>query len=149
MTIRRACEADVEVIAQNNHAMAKESEGLELSMDTLRLGSEAVLKDPAKGVFFLLEVEGKVVSQLMITYEWSDWRNAQIWWVQSVYTLPSHRRQGHYRRLYQHVRDLCKAEGAGGIRLYADASNVRAHATYEALGMSSHYKVFEEEFIRL
>ena len=82
----------------------------------------------------------------MITLEWSDWRNGQCWWIQSVYVQPEHRRRGYYRALYRHVREAAQAAGACGLRLYAADSNAKAHATYESLGMSSHYRVFEAMF---
>ncbi|KAK9831307.1 hypothetical protein WJX81_000798 [Elliptochloris bilobata] len=128
--------------------MAQDSEGVTLAPDIARAGVAAVLNDPAspRGKYHVVEVDGDVIGQLFITFEWSDWRNAQIWWVQSVYVVPEHRRKGHYRALYQHVRQLALAQGVCGIRLYADDHNARAMTTYEALGMTSHYKVYEDMF---
>ncbi|CAK0784478.1 hypothetical protein CVIRNUC_007682 [Coccomyxa viridis] len=80
----------------------------------------------------------------MITYEWSDWRNGQLWWIQSVYVHPEYRRRGHYRALYQHVQQQARQEEAAGIRLYVDTHNKNAQETYKAMGMSSHYLVFED-----
>jgi GNAT superfamily N-acetyltransferase len=90
--------------------------------------------------------DGKVVAQLMITLEWSDWRAAWVWWIQSVYCTPAARNKGHFKRLYAHVRAEAQAQGAAGLRLYADDANTSAHAAYTRLGMSSHYKVFEDMF---
>ncbi|KAL3157680.1 hypothetical protein ABBQ32_012116 [Trebouxia sp. C0010 RCD-2024] len=92
------------------------------------------------------QLQGEVVAALMITYEWSDWRNCQLWWIQSVYVHPDHRRKGFFRQLYKYVRQAAEQAQAGGLRLYADTTNEKAHATYEALGMTSHYKVFEDMF---
>jgi GNAT superfamily N-acetyltransferase len=89
---------------------------------------------------------GKVVAQLMVTLEWSDWRANWVWWIQSVYCHPAARKQGHFKRLYAHVRAEAQAQGAAGLRLYADDGNTSAHAAYSKLGMSSHYKVFEDMF---
>ncbi|GFR48746.1 hypothetical protein Agub_g10704, partial [Astrephomene gubernaculifera] len=100
----------------------------------------------AAACYFLLECEGEVVAQLMITYEWSDWRASNIWWIQSVYVRPEHRRKGHFRALYGAVRQAAREAGAAGLRLYADVANARAHAAYEVLGMRSHYKVYEDMF---
>jgi GNAT superfamily N-acetyltransferase len=87
-----------------------------------------------------------VVGQLMVTYEWSDWRNVYIWWIQSVFVAPEHRGQGIFTGLYHHVRRMCQDEGAGGLRLYADNDNLNAQKTYMRLGMTNHYKVFEDMF---
>ncbi|KAG2423857.1 hypothetical protein HXX76_015017 [Chlamydomonas incerta] len=127
-------------------AMAKETENLELPEATARAGVLGVLEGKTHAAYYLLEQSGQVVAQLMITLEWSDWRAADIWWIQSVYVRPECRRQGHFRALYAHVREECRRAGACGLRLYADAGNDRAHAAYEGLGMSSHYKVFEDMF---
>ncbi|KAG2441286.1 hypothetical protein HYH02_010125 [Chlamydomonas schloesseri] len=128
-------------------AMAKETENLELPEATARAGVLAVLDGRAShAAYFLLEEREQVVAQLMITLEWSDWRAADIWWIQSVYVKPECRRRGHFRALYAHVRGECRRAGACGLRLYADNGNERAHAAYEGLGMTSHYKVFEDMF---
>ena len=82
----------------------------------------------------------------MITYEWSDWRNKQTWWIQSVYVVPERRSKGIFRELYRHARERCAGEGAAGLRLYADTTNHKAQAVYQGLGMTSHYAVFEDMF---
>lgn len=97
-------------------------------------------------MYFLVDVGGVPVAQMMITLEWSDWRNSQMWWIQSVYTSPEHRKCGHFRRLYQHVQVEGKKAGAGGLRLYVDMENTSAQDTYVRLGMSCHYKLYEQLF---
>jgi ribosomal protein S18 acetylase RimI-like enzyme len=88
-----------------------------------------------------------VVGQLLITYEWSDWRDRMVWWIQSVHVVPEARRHGVFRALYAFVRREAEAEGAGGLRLYVATTNTRAQAVYAALGMNGdHYRVFEDMF---
>ena len=98
--IRRATTADAARIADHNAAMARETENVQLDPERLRLGVDAVLNDSAKGFYTVAEAEAQVVGQMMITFEWSDWRNGTFWWVQSVYVQPEYRRRGLYRRLY-------------------------------------------------
>jgi len=147
-SIRLGTPDDAEVIAGFNVAMAKETEDLELDLATTSAGVAALLSDITLGSYFLIETKDRVVAQLMITYEWSDWRNSQMWWIQSVYVHPDFRKQGLFRLLYNHVKMEAMNSGAGGIRLYVDSTNTKAQATYKAMGMVSHYAVFEEEFQR-
>ena len=94
------------------------------------------------------ESNGAVGAQLLITYEWSDWRNRKVWWIQSVYVAPTARRRGVFRALYEHARREAQSQGAGGLRLYVDITNSRAQAVYSALGMKGdHYRVFEDMFM--
>ena len=129
--VRLATLDDLNHIVEFNAAIASETEDLELDRDVLRAGVGAVLADSAKGVYYCAEVDGVVAGQTMITLEWSDWRNAQCWWIQS---------------LYEHVRHLAREAGAVGLRLYAYDTNSRAHATYERMGMTSHNIVYEYMF---
>jgi len=103
------------------------------------------LTDPTKGIYYVAEMEGAVVGQLMITYEWSDWRNGTIWWIQSVFVKPEFRRAGVFRSLFNHVRTLAqRREDVCTLRLYVYADNARARQSYERLGMSrTHYEIFE------
>lgn len=128
--------------------MGKETEGIELDMDILKCGIHSILSDQNKGFYILAEVDGKVVGQLMITYEWSDWRCGFFWWIQSVYILPEYRQQGVFRNLYEHVHNLAYADkSVCGLRLYVDRNNERAQKAYKNLGMTqSHYEMFEVEF---
>ena len=109
----------------------------------LREGVRAILGDPqVPGAYWIAELDDVVVGQLMITFEWSDWRNRMIWWIQSVDVSPAARQHGVFRALYRHVRDEAKSAGAGGLRLYADTTNTRAQQVYAALGMNGdHYRV--------
>jgi ribosomal protein S18 acetylase RimI-like enzyme len=145
LTIRPATEDDVSRIVLFNQAMARETEGRELDRKTLTTGVERVLAKPARGRYFLAERDGEIVGQLMITTEWSDWRNGEIWWIQSVYVSKRFRREGVYRKLHDHVRDLARRKRALGLRLYVERDNESAQATYRALGMQeSPYRMYEE-----
>jgi GNAT superfamily N-acetyltransferase len=140
---------DVSVIAEYNRRMAWETERLRLDPEVLRPGVTAVLGDPAKGVYFLAEVNGTVVGQLMITYEWSDWRNGNLWWIQSVFVKEDFRGRGVFRALFKHLENLARAnKNVAGLRLYMHADNQAARQTYERLGMRfSDYEVFELDFV--
>jgi GNAT superfamily N-acetyltransferase len=145
--IREAAVSDGLVIADFNLRLAEESEGLRLDAACVQAGVAALLKDPGKGIYYVAEAEGAVVGQLMITYEWSDWRNGTIWWLQSVYVKPEFRRAGVFRALFNYLRDLAQAQKeVCSLRLYMHGDNVRARQAYERLGMSrTRYEVFELE----
>ena len=147
--VRRATVADAEAIAAHNAAMAVESENRTLDRERLRRGVEAVLADPAKGFYMVAEAGGAVIGQMMATLEWSDWRNGTFWWVQSVYVKPEYRRQGVYRRLYQHVLEEAKARGGVcGLRLYVSKENLSAQQVYSRLGMKrADYEMYELDFV--
>ena len=145
--VRAARGADLEALVAGNLALAAESEGVQLDPDTLRLGIHALLDSRAPGRYWVAEIEGQVVGQLLITFEWSDWRNRMVWWVQSVYVVPHARGCGIFRTLYQAIRAEAVAAGAGGLRLYVDTTNMAAMAVYKAIGMrGDHYQVFEDMF---
>jgi GNAT superfamily N-acetyltransferase len=145
MNIRQAQLADAALITEFNLRLAKETEDLSLDPGTLAAGVTAVLKDPAKGVYYLAETDGKVAGQLMVTYEWSDWRNGNLWWIQSVYVREEFRGRGVFRRLFQHAQELARRQkDVPALRLYMHKDNHRARRSYEQLGMSqTHYEVFE------
>ena len=147
LNIRQARVEDGDIITRFNAAMALESEGISLDRATLRAGVEAALIDDAKAFYLLAEADGDPVGQLMVTTEWSDWRNGWIWWIQSVYVKPEARRRGVYRSLYQRLTDMANArQDIRGMRLYVMRDNWTAKRTYEALGMShSHYDLYETE----
>ncbi len=138
LTLRRATVADVPVLVTFNAAIAWETEHKRLDADVLRAGVRAVFDDPARGFYTVAERgEGDVVGQMMVTYEWSDWRNGWFWWVQSVYVREDARRDGVFRTLYQEIQRLAAATpDVIGLRLYVETENTRAQATYRALGMS-------------
>jgi GNAT superfamily N-acetyltransferase len=145
--IRSARTEDIDALVAGNLSLAEESERVRLDAGTLRQGIQALLESRAPGRYWVAELDGRVVGQLLITYEWSDWRNRMVWWIQSVYVVPETRGWGVMRALYSHTRREALAAGAGGLRLYVDTSNTRAQAVYAALGMNGdHYRVFEEMF---
>lgn len=154
LRVRTATLADVERIAAFQQAMALETEGKMLDATTLRQGIAAVFDAPHKG-FYLVAVADTaeddtdpVVGSLLITYEWSDWRNATFWWIQSVYVDAGWRRRGVYRAMYDHVLSLAGTRGGVcGIRLYVERTNAIARQTYDRLGMhKSHYDLYEIDF---
>lgn len=147
--IRDGLTADLFVIAAYNAAMALETENLQLDSDRLLAGVRAVLDDPAKGLYLVAEQDGEVVGQLMITYEWSDWRNGVFWWVQSVYVSPGARGRGVYRGLYSELLRRARERGdVCGVRLYVEGHNEAAKRTYAKLGMSATvYEMWEEDFV--
>lgn len=146
LRIRLATPADAAVLAEFNAAMALETEGKELLPEVIGRGVHALVNSPASGFYVIAEENASIVAALMITKEWSDWRNGSFWWIQSVYVRPQWRRKGVYRQLYRHVQGLAAKDPAVcGFRLYVERENSRAQATYRALGMKeTRYLVFEE-----
>ncbi|PSR00686.1 MAG: GNAT family N-acetyltransferase [Bacteroidetes bacterium QS_9_68_14] len=149
VNVRRAERGDLGVLVRFARAMARETEDKALAPATVRAGIRAALNEPARGTYFVAESgaedDEEAAGALMVTREWSDWRNAFFWWIQSVYVPPAWRRQGVYRRLYEHVR--CRAQSEDdvcGLRLYVERENAAARAAYEALGMrETHYRMYE------
>jgi GNAT superfamily N-acetyltransferase len=149
VTVRDATPADLEFIACGNESMAFETEHKRLDADTVRRGVATALSDRAHGRYFIaLDGDREPVGQLMLTYEWSDWRNSQFWWIQSVYVLPRARRHGVFRALYQHVERLAHDGGSScGLRLYVESANVAAQRTYARCGMvDAGYRVMEVDY---
>jgi GNAT superfamily N-acetyltransferase len=145
--VRPAALSDLDFIVSGNLALARETEEVALDAGVLRAGVQALLQQRVPGAYWVAEIDGVVVGQVMITFEWSDWRNRMVWWIQSVYVAPDARRHGVFRALYDHVRHEAKTAGAGGLRLYVDTRNTRAQQVYAALGMNGdHYRVFEAMF---
>lgn len=145
MIYRNATKSDIADIVQFQINMANETEGITLDPDTCTRGVEAVFDDPKKGRYFIAESDGTVVGSLLITFEWSDWRAAMVWWIQSVYVREEHRQKRVYAGLYEHVKQIVTNDPSlAGIRLYVDKRNTRAQNVYARLGMSGeHYLVFE------
>jgi ribosomal protein S18 acetylase RimI-like enzyme len=144
LIIRPAELADAEVIARFNLALAWESEQKTLDETVLLRGVRAILNDPQKGFYLLAEHEGQILGQVLTTYEYSDWRDGWYWWIQSVYVAPSARKQGIFRKLYQHLEArACQTADVIGLRLYVENENTRAQSTYQRMGMTDeHYRVF-------
>ena len=146
MQVRLATLQDAPVLVEFNAAMALETEHKELRPEVIGAGVRSLLGNPASGFYVVAEKGDRVAGALMITKEWSDWRNGTFWWIQSVYVRPQFRRQGVYKNLYRHVQELASKDPAVcGFRLYVERENERAQATYSALGMKqTRYLVFEE-----
>lgn len=129
--------------------MAWETERRRLKSATIRRGVTALIKSPARGIYFVAEEKGEVIGQLLITYEWSDWRNGNFWWIQSVYVRGDFRGRGVFRALFEHVQKLAKRRrDVCGLRLYVEAHNAGAKKTYTRLGMKKTvYEMFETDFV--
>lgn len=153
LRVREAQAADARWLADCAIAMARETEGKSLDPDTVQAGVAAGIADPAKARYFLALQEAHAgkdlllapVGTLMLTHEWSDWRNGDWWWIQSVYVLPEHRRHGVLAALYRHVSELANnTPGVIGLRLYVERENSIAQRTYASLGMQqAAYRIFE------
>jgi GNAT superfamily N-acetyltransferase len=143
-TIRKARPDDASTIVDFQQKMAWETEKLTLAPETITNGVKKVFTDPECGQYWVAEDNGMVVASLLITYEWSDWRNTNVWWFQSVYVLPSHRRKGIFRLMYLSIKNEADKQGVAGLRLYVETNNSAAQKTYMALGMKSeHYTMYE------
>lgn len=148
LTIRAAVREDAARIIQFNISMARESEGIDLPVERITRGVQGIFDDPSRGRYWLCESGGIVAGQLMITYEWSDWRAANFWWIQSVYTDPAFRRRGVYGALHRHVLSEARRQGACGVRLYVEHHNKSARAVYAHLGMAeAPYGMMEIDFV--
>jgi ribosomal protein S18 acetylase RimI-like enzyme len=145
--IRSATPDDASIIADFNIRMAMETENLALDPSMIFPGVRAIFANPSRGEYFVAEIAGSVVGCLLITHEWSDWRNGDIWWIQSVYVHADFRRRGVFSALYRHIEKVAAAAGAVGLRLYMEEENTNAQATYERMGMHlTHYRVLEQMF---
>ena len=149
--IRDATRADIAFLADCNMAMARESEQKLLAREVLTRGIVAVFDHPERGFYLVAERDGTRVASLLITHEWSDWRNGGWWWIQSVYVMPDARRAGVFRTMYREVDARAhRAEGVIGLRLYVEKENTGAQATYAALGMEpAYYSLFQSSFVEL
>ena len=148
VSIRSAQASDVPVIAEFNDRLAMETEDKRLNENVVTAGVTALLENPDRGRFFIAETNGEAVGQLLITTEWSEWRNGVFWWIQSVYVRPEFRRSGIFSALYDTVAALAREDPlVCGLRLYVEENNSRARTTYETLGMSrTGYEIMEVEF---
>ena len=145
MIIRKAILKDLGVLADFQQRLAFESENIRLNEENLRAGLTALLTDATKGVYYLVEDDGSPVGCHLITYEWSDWRNGMVWWLQSVYVIDSHRKKGVFRKMYDNLINIIRNDaGIIGLRLYVDKTNHRAMKVYDTMGMNGdHYTVYE------
>ena len=157
--IRQATPADAPFIVESNIAMAAETEGMGLDPAVVGPGVDAVLADGSLGFYLVAEVDGRIAGQLMVTFEWSDWRNGLWWWIQSVYVWPEYRRQGVYSALHRHVAEAARAAASAtrsgqaqgqrvcGLRLYVEQENTTAQQVYRSLDMyPTRYYMYEVEF---
>ena len=147
MHIRIANVTDADSLVEFNQAMALETENKRLDGPMLKAGVDAVFADEKKGFYVVAEIDGIIAAGLLVTYEWSDWRNAWFWWIQSVYVLPRHRGRRIYGEIYDFVKALADEKGdVCGFRLYVEKENYRAQKVYERVGMdASHYLMYEEQ----
>jgi GNAT superfamily N-acetyltransferase len=143
--IRNATPSDWETIVDFNIRIAAETEDKVLDQATITAGVQAVLADSSKGRYFVAVSNGEIIGQMMHTWEWSDWRNGNVWWLQSVYVRADARRQGVFRGLYRHLETMAADDSTVvGLRLYVEVENARAITTYEELGMkNAQYIVME------
>jgi GNAT superfamily N-acetyltransferase len=149
ISVRAATRADVPFLVESNAAMALETEHKALDREVLTSGTQAIFAEPRRGFYRIAERDGIAVGCLMVTCEWSDWRNGDWWWIQSVYVMPQARRSGVFSALYADLETRARAAyGVVGLRLYVENENLGAQATYAALGMSdSGYRLLETEFV--
>ncbi|MBI3074023.1 MAG: GNAT family N-acetyltransferase [Deltaproteobacteria bacterium] len=145
---RKAVLADLDVIVASNIALAAESEGLALDRVVVESGVRAVLSGAVSATYFVMtDDQDFFIGQAMITKEWSDWRNGDIWWLQSVYVAPAHRRRGVFRKMYAALSNEAKRAGARSLRLYVDSTNAKAQQAYAAVGMKTgHYLLYEADW---
>lgn len=148
VNILRAESESVSILVKFNLEMARETEAKELDPEVLLAGVKGIFENPGRGFYLVAKNGDEVVGSLMVTKEWSDWRNGDFWWVQSVYVLPDFRKQGVFGKLYEKVREMALAEkGVCGCRLYVERDNVAAQSAYERRGfLETHYRLFEDSF---
>lgn len=155
LRIRQATLHDLEVLTKFSAAMALETEHRQLDISRLRLGTQAVMERPERGQYYVADLrqdasaDTVIVGQLLTTYEWSDWRNAQFWWIQSVYVDPAWRRQGVYRAMHGAMMTLAQSRtDVCGVRLYVEGDNTIAKGVYERVGLTpSTYRIYESDFV--
>jgi ribosomal protein S18 acetylase RimI-like enzyme len=148
--LRIAEKSDAPMLAAHNCAMAFETENKSLELAVATLGAEGLFQRPELGFYLIAETDSIAAATLLVTYEWSDWRNGLFWWIQSVYVKPAYRRQGVYSKMYAHLKELALSQPTPvcGFRLYAETDNQAAQATYKNLGMHAcEYVMFEESVV--
>lgn len=143
MNIRFATLNDAETIAKNSVLLAKESEDLDVTLNETLNGVKGILNDPVKGFYLVAEDKGDIIGELMITYEWSDWRGKNMWWIQSAYVDKTWRKKGVFKQLVEEVKKLAKENNVDIIRLYVHNENKNAMKVYDRIGMKKCYTVYE------
>jgi ribosomal protein S18 acetylase RimI-like enzyme len=144
ITIRKANISDAPTIIDFQKRMAWETESLRLDTEVLTKGVNSVFSDPSKGEYYIADSDGKIVASLLITFEWSDWRNKKMWWIQSVYVISEFRRKGVFTAMYSFLKNEAEKGEIAGLRLYVELNNIRAQKTYKTMGMDSeHYLMYE------
>lgn len=145
LQIQPATISDISAIAQFNIDLAFETESIQLADDIVFEGVKTVIENPEHGFYLIARNQSSPVASLLITYEWSDWRNGQIWWIQSVFVIDEWRRLGVFNMLYQEIsKKANKAKHVCGIRLYVDNYNNAAKEVYRRIGMrETNYRLFE------
>jgi GNAT superfamily N-acetyltransferase len=148
VTVRDATESDIDTIIRCNQRLAEETEGKQLDPAVISAGVRRGFGSPEMCRYFVAEVDGRVVGTTMLTYELTDWRDGVIWWLQSVFIEPEHRRHGVFRAIYRHIEALARDHpDVRGLRLYVHRSNARAMKTYESVGMEkAGYEVYEHDW---
>jgi GNAT superfamily N-acetyltransferase len=143
--IKEASLEHQELIADYQVKMARETENLTLDINIVRKGVRAVFDDDSKGRYFVAFHEEEPIASLLTTFEWSDWRNGTVWWIQSVYVLPTWRNKKVFRKMYDYLQNLIKEKSnVMGLRLYVDKTNTNAQKVYKTIGMEGeHYSLFE------
>ena len=146
INIRPAKKYDAEIIADFQVKMALETENYELNKNIVLKGVNAVFNDKTKGIYYVAEQENKIIASLLTTFEWSDWRNSTVIWIQSVFVLSGYRGKGIFAKMYKYIKNISvENKNYCGIRLYVDKTNLPAQKVYKKLGMESeHYKLFED-----
>jgi ribosomal protein S18 acetylase RimI-like enzyme len=146
MKIRQAILEDANALADFNIKMAYETEAIKLKPEVITAGVKKMIENPAMGFYLVVEVDNVIQASLMVTTEWSDWRNGLFWWIQSVYVQPDYRRKGLYSAMYNQVRKLSLSQAnVCGYRLYVERDNINAKKTYQSLGMhETEYFLYEE-----
>lgn len=145
MIIRKAIEKDITDIVGFQQKMAQETEGITLDEFLVSRGVEHVFKDPSRGFYLVVENQDTLIASMLLTPEWSDWRNALFLWIQSLYVIPEFRKKGIFRKMYDHVKEMVEnTDEYAGLKLYVDEDNKPAQKAYLQVGMkASHYHLFE------
>jgi RimJ/RimL family protein N-acetyltransferase len=148
MIIRKATLNDADAITTQNILLATESEEISLSYETVFTGVKSLLSDPNKGFYVVAEENNKIIGQIMITFEWSDWRNTTIWWIQSVYVQKRWRKKGAFSKLFEYIQQQALYSQVHILRLYTHKNNIIAQKIYQHIGMEKQpYVIFQHNII--